>query len=230
MTTRYHNSKIYKLVNTADTRIYVGSTCLPLSKRLWDHKLSARHNPARKVYEALNTVGWENVRIVQIEAFRCENKQELVAREQYFIDLLRPSLNMVASSGQRCEHGRVRCLCKECGGVSICEHGIRIAKCKECGGSQICEHDRRRDQCKKCGGSQICEHNKNRICCKECGGSQVCEHGRQRSHCKDCSPAECDFCGITTTKGDYDRHCRSATHKRNESEEFLRVFGFPMND
>jgi hypothetical protein len=78
---RYHNGKIYKLVN-ADTRIYVGSTCLPLSKRLSCHKKA----------------GWENVRIVQIEAFRCETKQELVAREQFYIDLLKPSLNMLVQN------------------------------------------------------------------------------------------------------------------------------------
>lgn len=227
---RYHNGKIYKLVNSVDSRIYVGSTAMPLSKRLSDHKSIARREPSRKVYEALNTVCWENVRIIQIEAFRCENKQELIAREQYFIDLLRPSLNKNASSGNRCEHGRLRHQCKECGGSQICEHNKQRRQCKECGGSQICEHNRERTKCKECGGGSICEHNKHRIYCKECGGSQICGHNKQRKSCKDCSPVECDFCGITTTKGDYDKHCRSDKHKRNESAEFLRVFGFPMDD
>ena len=53
----------------------------------------ARRYPERKVYKELNTIGWENVRIIQIEAFRCENKQELIAREQYHMDLLKPDLN-----------------------------------------------------------------------------------------------------------------------------------------
>ena len=39
----------------------------------------------------------------------------------------------------RCEHGRVRSVCKECGGASICEHGRVRRRCKECGGSSICE-------------------------------------------------------------------------------------------
>ena len=55
---RYHNGKIYKLVNTVDDRIYVGSTAMPLSKRLSSHKLDARRQPERRVCKELNTVGW----------------------------------------------------------------------------------------------------------------------------------------------------------------------------
>jgi len=32
----------------------------------------------------------------------------------------------------RCEHGRRRAQCKECGGASICEHGRVKYTCKEC--------------------------------------------------------------------------------------------------
>ena len=87
---------------------------------------------------------------------------------------------------KKCEHGRVRSVCKECGGGSICEHGRRRYTCKECGGGSICEHGRHRSQCKDCGGSGICEHGRVRHCCKECGGSGICEHGRVRSICKEC--------------------------------------------
>ena len=47
------------------------------------------------------------------------------------------------AKGWRCEHGRVRSQCKECGGASICEHGRVRSTCKECGGASICEHGRR---------------------------------------------------------------------------------------
>ena len=43
-----------------------------------------------------------------------------------------------------------------------CEHGRQKSHCKDCGGSEVCEHNRRKSQCKDCGGSQICEHNKRR--------------------------------------------------------------------
>jgi len=68
-----------------------------------------------------------------------------------------------------------------------CEHGKRKERCKECGGSEICEHGKRKERCKECGGSEICEHGKQKAQCKECRGSQICEHGKQKSSCKKCS-------------------------------------------
>ena len=65
-----------------------------------------------------------------------------------------------------CEHGvRPRSQCKVC---RKCEHGRRRTNCKECGGGSICEHGRERSKCKECGGSQICEHGRERCKCKEC--------------------------------------------------------------
>ena len=71
---------------------------------------------------------------------------------------------------KKCEHGRRRTLCKDCGGGSICEHGRRRSICKDCGGSGICEHGRQRSTCKDCGGGGLCEHGRRRCVCKECGG------------------------------------------------------------
>ena len=104
-----------------------------------------------------------------------------------------------------CEHGRIKSTCKECGGASICEHGRRKSHCKECGGSAYCEHGREKSKCKECGGASICEHGRIKSQCKECGGSQICEHGREKSKCKECGGAsicehgkrksECKECG-----------------------------------
>ena len=90
----------------------------------------------------------------------------------------------------KCEHGKRKSRCKECGGSEICEHNKRKSRCKECGGSQICEHNKVRSHCKECGGSQICEHNKARSHCKECGGSQICEHNKQKNRCKECGGSQ----------------------------------------
>ena len=73
-------------------------------------------------------------------------------------------------------------------GKKKCEHGRERSRCKDCGGSGICEHGRRRNQCKECGGGSICEHGRLRSQCKDCGGSSFCEHGRQRSKCKESLP------------------------------------------
>ena len=210
---RYHNGKIYKLVNTVDDRIYIGSSASELSKRLHWHKSTARKYTERKVYKELNTIGWENVRIIQIEAFRCENKNELITREQYHMDLLKPELNKYASSGRQCIHNRLRSICIPCGGSAICIHNTQRAQCIPCSGSSICIHNKQRAQCIECGGSSVCIHNKRRAYCIECGGVSRCIHSKIEYHCKECSPANCELCDITISKGGFNAHLKTDKHK-----------------
>jgi len=92
----------------------------------------------------------------------------------------------------KCEHGRRKSQCRECGGVSICEHGRQKSQCRECGGSQICQHGKQRSKCRDCGGSQFCQHDKIKSTCRECGGASFCEHGRQKSTCRECNGSS--FC------------------------------------
>ena len=86
----------------------------------------------------------------------------------------------------KCEHGKIKKYCKECGGVSICEHKRIKYTCKECGGSAVCQHGKQKTQCKECGGSALCEHNNFKKICKDCKGSALCEHGNQKRQCKEC--------------------------------------------
>ena len=90
---RYKKGKVYKLVNDKDTEIYVGSTCLPLSKRFYIHKQASKRDTNRYVYQHLNNVGFDNVRIVLIEKFPCGSKEELLQRERHWCDKLEPKLN-----------------------------------------------------------------------------------------------------------------------------------------
>ena len=100
----------------------------------------------------------------------------------------------------KCEHGRQKSICRDCGGCGICEHGREKSKCRECGGSQICEHDRQKSQCRDCGGSQICEHDRQKSKCRDCGGSQICQHGRLKSQCRDCGGSRiCEHNRIKST-------------------------------
>jgi hypothetical protein len=94
----------------------------------------------------------------------------------------------------QCEHGRLRSMCKECGGVRVqaqCGHGRQRSRCKDCRRSSVCEHGRVRRRCKDCGAASVCEHGRERTKCKDCGGSQICNHGRQRSKCKECHATIC---------------------------------------
>jgi hypothetical protein len=107
----------------------------------------------------------------------------------------------------KCEHGKRKATCKECGGSQICEHGKQKATCKECGGSAFCEHGKHKAICKECGGSQLCEHGKRKAQCKECGGSAFCEHGKHKAICKECGGSalckstHCETTGIKKYNG-----------------------------
>ena len=91
----YVNGKIYKLVNNVDDEIYIGSTCSTLTKRKNGHKDMSKRRPTMRVYIHLNQIGWDNVEIVLIESHSCSNKDELHRRERYWIDKLKPKINML---------------------------------------------------------------------------------------------------------------------------------------
>jgi hypothetical protein len=48
---RYENGKVYKLINLVDDQIYVGSTCLTLSKRMYGHRAAMKAHPNRTQYQ-----------------------------------------------------------------------------------------------------------------------------------------------------------------------------------
>ena len=89
----YSNGKIYKLINNVDNEIYVGSTVVPLSKRKGSHVEKSRRFPLRKIYKHLLKIGWNNISIILVESYSCKNKDELTAREQHWIEILKPTLN-----------------------------------------------------------------------------------------------------------------------------------------
>ena len=80
----YQNGKIYKLTNTVNDYEYVGSTCQTLKGRKSDHRKRSRIRPDRKVYKELNEVGWDNVEIVLIENYPCDDLCQLRAREEHW--------------------------------------------------------------------------------------------------------------------------------------------------
>jgi hypothetical protein len=82
----------------------------------------------------------------------------------------------------KCEHGRQRSQCKDCGGPGICEHRRQRSKCKDCTGSGICEHGRRKSQCKDCGVS----------------GSKTINRGRKR---KQSDSTDENIANISANKG-----------------------------
>ena len=56
----------------------------------------------------------------------------------------------ISRDKNKCEHGRERYTCIDCGGAGICEHNTERKTCKTCNGASICKHNRRRQDCKDC--------------------------------------------------------------------------------
>lgn len=88
----YQNGRIYKLCSDVDDKIYIGSTTIKLCQRFSDHKtLSKKVNS--KVYKHFKKIHWENVRIILLEKYPCESKEELLMRERFWQEKLKPKLN-----------------------------------------------------------------------------------------------------------------------------------------
>ena len=90
MTDRYKNGKIYKLVSDKTDDIYIGSCCVPLHKRLYQHKSSYKFwklNNTKKVCSSsifFDTDG--SIEIILLEEFPTDTKIKLLARERWHIE------------------------------------------------------------------------------------------------------------------------------------------------
>ena len=79
---KYHNSKVYKL--QADDYYYYGSTTQKyLSSRLIDHKRYSKKQKARKLFTVFTYDRFVKgeIKIVLVEEFKLENKQQLLREE-----------------------------------------------------------------------------------------------------------------------------------------------------
>lgn len=87
----YANGKIYKLVSNVVNDIYIGSTCTSLVKRICQHK--CKYNEWKdgkyKFTTSFKLYQEGEVDIVLIENFPCKSKDELHARERYWIENLK---------------------------------------------------------------------------------------------------------------------------------------------
>ena len=85
--TNYKNGRIYKILNTIDDNVYVGSTTEALCKRMWKHKWDVKNNRfiTRPLYVKAKEYGFDNFYIELIENYPCECKEEMIAREGYWI-------------------------------------------------------------------------------------------------------------------------------------------------
>ncbi len=86
-TNRYNNSKVYKLVDEQQY-YYYGSTCLPLHKRAYFHRMKSKECPERKIYNVFTHERFLNgeIKIVLVEQFNLNSKEELFKEENKYIE------------------------------------------------------------------------------------------------------------------------------------------------
>ena len=82
---KYHHSKIYKLVDISNNKMYIGSTTKSLKERLQQHIKDARSDKKVSSDEIIELAGPENVRIELIKEVKCENRKELCKIEGEYI-------------------------------------------------------------------------------------------------------------------------------------------------
>jgi hypothetical protein len=87
----YQMGKIYKIVDNTNENIYIGSTSEPtLAKRLANHLRSYKYYLTHKTHYISSFKIIENgdYEIVLLETYPCNLKDELKARERYYIETL----------------------------------------------------------------------------------------------------------------------------------------------
>ena len=94
----FTEGKIYKIFNSITDETYIGSTTQPLCNRMKNHR-NDHNNPNKshynfKLYKCFREHDVENFYIELIEKCPCSSKEELLAREGYWIRNASPSLNV----------------------------------------------------------------------------------------------------------------------------------------
>jgi hypothetical protein len=84
----YQNGKIYKLTSFQTDKIYIGSTCQSLAVRKAGHVSNYKRILIKKngSISSLEILKYEDVKIILLENYPCESKEQLLARERYYIE------------------------------------------------------------------------------------------------------------------------------------------------
>lgn len=105
MFNKYQNGKIYKVYNINDEKEFsIGSTYNALEQRFREHCNTARNGGPCLMYVRMRRRGIQNFRIELIEEYPCNSQRELYRREQYWFDILKPTMNENRASAKTGYH------------------------------------------------------------------------------------------------------------------------------
>ena len=90
MDNKYQRAKVYKIISQDTDKIYIGSTIVPtLAQRLAKHIADYGYYKVgkRSFISSFEIIKYPDYKIVLLESFPCNSRDELLAREQHHIDI-----------------------------------------------------------------------------------------------------------------------------------------------
>ena len=149
----YKNGKIYKIVCNITNKIYIGSTCETLSSRLAKHRYDAKNREVKNCCSSYEILKNNDYEIILIEKFPCDDREELLMRERYYVDNMdcvnkKPPISTKEETLARAnewqkqyyknnkdkinEWRRKQIICDICGSTTDNRHKSRHQKTKKC--------------------------------------------------------------------------------------------------
>ena len=101
----YSKGRIYAIRNFVDNDVYIGSTTVPLSKRLSYHKSDVRKGKIlTSIAKKMNELGCDNFYIELVEDYPCSNNEQLFRREGQIMRETPQCINILIAGRTRREH------------------------------------------------------------------------------------------------------------------------------
>ena len=99
----YKNTVIYRI--PVGDKNYYGHTAQPLHKRKHNHKYNFKKGCTCEVYKAMREIGMtaDKIELIWVEDFPCENRNQALARERYWVENY-GTLNNIIPSRTRAEY------------------------------------------------------------------------------------------------------------------------------
>ncbi len=107
----YQRGKIYKIVSDQTDKIYIGSTTLKyLCARMNQHRMDFKKKEQNKINghycSSSEILKFGDAKIILIETYPCNSKDELHAKEQYYIDLNKAICVNILKAYDKDTHGK----------------------------------------------------------------------------------------------------------------------------
>ncbi len=107
----YYIYKIY-CKDTNISHCYIGST-KNIKKRIWEHKHCCNNKNNKEYNYYKNQIirdngNWDNWTYEILEEIECENKKQVLDKEQEYIYNIKPSLNRFNASGLNIENKKIK--------------------------------------------------------------------------------------------------------------------------